>query len=665
MKKLFIFASLLFTFFGDIVGQNVPQKMSFQSIIRDNSGNLIKNSVVGTRISVIQGSLFGSSIFVETFTEKTNYNGLLTLNIGTGNPINGKILDIPWEKGPFFLKAEYDVLGGSNYTISTTSELLSVPFSFISRKSDTALIAKNIDCIGCISLNQLNSTEIKKLVKDTSNYNELQVISISHDTLFLSNGGFAKLPKDLDKDSMNEIQKIGKFKDSLYLSRGGFIKLNDDDSKNEIQTLKKVRDTISLSNGGFVKLNDDDNTNEIQQIKKTKDTIVLSNGGMIKLIDDDTLNEIQQFKISNDTLRLTKTKQFVLLGNKQQDTLNGNITDLGHGTFSGTYNTNPSTVFNSFSNVWDLSCQIDLGSNTYILGIENYTPQSVLNFNNSTNSITKLRTINSSLKNSYPNIYETMYADKTDTSFTWFNSTNFTIYKAKTDTYLTYPVSSTVNSGFFSLLTMSTTPASYQYQVIKIAKRSDTLVILFQKADKYDFGFYIYKYIGKSDKLIPFDSFEFNTFDGAKAIVNSNVRFQFNSIDYLFANGDFKPTTYSNKIMLGIGILKNLRNKQTNILNIGQAYSSTITVPFQNKFIVWDGGVRNIIDAKTGVSKNFTLGNNTMPDNSRNTLLDKVGGAKNLGNLIINNGKFGLFGSLGSYGSGSLYYGQLYYFNIK
>ena len=42
--------------------------------------------------------------------------------------------------------------------------------------------------------------------------NELQVLSISNDTIFLSNGGFAKLPTDQvddsDADSTNEIQSL-------------------------------------------------------------------------------------------------------------------------------------------------------------------------------------------------------------------------------------------------------------------------------------------------------------------------------------------------------------------------------------------------------------------------------------------------------------------------
>lgn len=663
MKLIKLALLLALCSFTELLAQS-PNLISYQAVVRNSSNVLITNKQIGLRISILKGGFMGSPVFIELHNPTTNSNGLFTIEIGNGTNIQGSISQINWSNDVYFLKTELDPAGGSNYSIIGTSQFLSVPYSMHSRTADTALnlpvlkIQKNGDSI-------LFSNGFGIRLGDDDSENELQKMSITNDSITLSKNGGAIALKD--NDAINELQKLEYKNDTLYLSKnGGWLKINDLDNSNELQKIIKSNDTVFLNkNGGFVKLNDDDNANEIQQLTKQKDTIFLSKGGMVKLVDDDTLNEIQHLKISNDTLKLSKSSQYVILGSKLQDTINGNITDLGHGTFAGTYSTNPTTVFNSFSNVWDLSCQIDLGANTYILGIENYTPQSVLNFNNSNNSITRLRSINSNLKNSYSNIYETMYADKSDTSFTWFNSTNFTIYKAKTDTYYNYPVSNSVNSSFFSLLTMSNSPASYQYQLIKVAKRKDTLMILYQKADKNDYGFYLYAYIASSDKLIPKDSFDFNAFDGSKAIVNSNVRFQFNSIDYLFANGDFKPTTYSNKIMLGIGVLKNLRTKQTKILNVGQATSSTITIPYLNKFVVWEGGVRTIVDAKTGICKNFTIGNNTMPDNSRNTLFDKVGGHKNLGNLILNNGKFGLFGFLGNYGTGGLNYGQMFYFNIK
>lgn len=663
LSKSLMLLLLSIPFNGFLFSQS-PSKISYQAIVRNSLGTLVTNKSIGMRISVLKGGPTGSPVYTETHQPFSNANGLITIEIGSGSVVFGDFSQIDWGSDSYFYSTEIDPNGGTNYSIFGVSQFLSVPYAFHANVADSV---KNIK-LPVLKLEKIGDTisinNYRIGLNDDDAFNEIQILRSSNDSIILSkNGGSISLK---DNDPTNEIQQIEFKNDTLSLTKnGGWIRINDFDKLNEIQQLSKSNDSLFLSKlGGVVKLNDDDNTNEIQQINKNKDTIFLSKGGMIKLTDDDTLNEIQNLKISNDTLRLSKSNQFVILGNKLQDTINGNITEVGHGTFSGTYNTNPTTVFNSFTQVWDLSCQIDLGSNTYIMGVENYVPQSVINFNNSNNALTKLKSINSNLRNSYPNIYETMTADKSDTSFTWFNSKDFTIYKAKTDTYVTYPISNTANSSFFSLLTMSNSPASYQYQVIKIAKKKDTLMILFQKADKTDYGFYIYKYIGSSDKLIPVDSFDLSAIDGTKAIVNSQVTFQFNTIDYLIATGDFKPITYNNKIMLGIALLKNLRNKQTKILNIGQTYSETVIIPFQNKFVIWNGGVRTIIDVKSGICRNFTVGSNTIPDNSRNTLFARVGGHRNLGNVIFNNGKFGLLGALGNYGS-SLNYGLLFYVNIK
>ena len=66
---------------------------------------------------------------------------------------------------------------------------------------------------------------------------------------------------DMDSDSTNEIQLLSISGDTIFLSRGGgFVPLEDNDSINEIQTLSISNDTIFLTDGGFVMLpviNDD------------------------------------------------------------------------------------------------------------------------------------------------------------------------------------------------------------------------------------------------------------------------------------------------------------------------------------------------------------------------------------------------------------------------
>ena len=49
-----------------------PNKMSFQAVIRDVSGELVANQSVGLRMSILQGSVSGSSVYTETHSPTTD-----------------------------------------------------------------------------------------------------------------------------------------------------------------------------------------------------------------------------------------------------------------------------------------------------------------------------------------------------------------------------------------------------------------------------------------------------------------------------------------------------------------------------------------------------------------------------------------------------------------
>ena len=133
MKKiLFLFLSILT--FAYSFGQ-APQKMSYQAVIRNASNNLVSNSNVGMKISILQGSATGSSVYSETHAATSNSNGLVTIEIGTGNIISGNFGSINWGQGAYFIKTETDITGGSNYTLIATSQLLSVPYAIYAENS--------------------------------------------------------------------------------------------------------------------------------------------------------------------------------------------------------------------------------------------------------------------------------------------------------------------------------------------------------------------------------------------------------------------------------------------------------------------------------------------------------------------------------------------------
>jgi uncharacterized protein (TIGR02145 family) len=135
----------------------VPQKFSYQSVIRNSGNQLIANQIVGIKISVLQGSANGAVVYAETHNPTTTANGLANLEIGGGNVLSGNFANINWSNGPYFIKTETDVNGGNNYSISATQQLLSVPYAF--RAEDISYS-----------------------------------VSQSGDTLFIGNGGFVIVP---------------------------------------------------------------------------------------------------------------------------------------------------------------------------------------------------------------------------------------------------------------------------------------------------------------------------------------------------------------------------------------------------------------------------------------------------------------------------------------
>ncbi len=112
-----------------------PLKMSYQSVVRNSTGNLVANSNVNVRTSILQGNISGSIVYMETHAVTTNVNGLATFEIGNGTITLGSMSTIDWANGPFFLKTETDPAGGNNYSITGTSQLLSVPYALYAEKS--------------------------------------------------------------------------------------------------------------------------------------------------------------------------------------------------------------------------------------------------------------------------------------------------------------------------------------------------------------------------------------------------------------------------------------------------------------------------------------------------------------------------------------------------
>ncbi|MBG47374.1 MAG: hypothetical protein CML05_03690 [Pseudozobellia sp.] len=113
-----------------------PEKISYQAIVRSSDNSLVSNSSVGMRILIRQGNANGTAVYEESHTADTNVNGLVSIEIGTGNKLRGTFNQIPWENGPFFIETQVDPTGGSNYGIIGVSQLLSVPYALYAKYAE-------------------------------------------------------------------------------------------------------------------------------------------------------------------------------------------------------------------------------------------------------------------------------------------------------------------------------------------------------------------------------------------------------------------------------------------------------------------------------------------------------------------------------------------------
>lgn len=126
-----------------------PNQITYQMVIRDNANQLVANRPVRLRISLVADSMNATSAYVETHQVTSNTQGLVQLAIGGGTVVTGSFGSVPWSRGKMFAKIEIDPAGGTNYTLSSTTQLLSVPYALyagdlpVSKSGDTVRIGNS------------------------------------------------------------------------------------------------------------------------------------------------------------------------------------------------------------------------------------------------------------------------------------------------------------------------------------------------------------------------------------------------------------------------------------------------------------------------------------------------------------------------------------------
>ena len=158
-KTLLTILSVLFC--AITFAQSVPQGINYQAVARDANGDVLMNQALTIQFSVISDITTSAVSWQETHTVTTNDYGLFTAIIGQGTStsvgVSATFDVIDWGASNHLLKVELDY-GGGLVDMGTTA-FMSVPYSLNADPTD-----------------------------------ELQSLSISGDTLFISSGNWIILP---------------------------------------------------------------------------------------------------------------------------------------------------------------------------------------------------------------------------------------------------------------------------------------------------------------------------------------------------------------------------------------------------------------------------------------------------------------------------------------
>jgi hypothetical protein len=169
MKKFILSGILILSSFA-MIAQS-PGYFNYQTVIRDNAGNLITDQNVSFRISILKGGASGTEVYSERHDVASNAYGICNIIIGTGTSQTSDFDLINWGQDKFFIQMELDEQGGSDFTNLGAVQLLSVPYSFyanIANKANEAVTATNADTARNLANEVLYFTETDTLfaVKD-------------------------------------------------------------------------------------------------------------------------------------------------------------------------------------------------------------------------------------------------------------------------------------------------------------------------------------------------------------------------------------------------------------------------------------------------------------------------------------------------------------------
>ncbi len=165
---------------------------------------------------------------------------------------------IDWSTGTYFLRIDMDAAGGTNYAFVGASQLLSVPYALYAERSGSAVRASYADstavsayahraAIADSAVIAREALLAQRAVRaDSAGIADLAVLAANaYQADYAENAGNAASTAFANYAGVAQYAELA----------GTALDDNDTDPANELQTLSMSRDTIRISNGNFISLN--------------------------------------------------------------------------------------------------------------------------------------------------------------------------------------------------------------------------------------------------------------------------------------------------------------------------------------------------------------------------------------------------------------------------
>jgi hypothetical protein len=326
LSRYFLIFVFSFLSFGHLDAQ-APLKIRYQAIIRDNHNQLLPKSRIGLRVSILQGSVNGTPVFVETHNRFTNENGLLSIVIGAGDVVSGDLGSVDWRNGPYYLKTEIDPDGGTNYSIKGVSEFMSIPYALFAENAANAFSGDYNDLINTPDLSVFLTQETDPVF----------TTSVAGGITEADTARWNRKPDSLDeKDPVFGVSVAGGIteQDTSYWNHKLDAEV-DGSVTNEIQTISRHGLTVTLSNNGG------SYTDSVNVYTAGKDIDITDNTISLRTykVGDPAFGGIVFWVDGSGRHGLVCTKEDLSTGMRWYAGTYGNTRALGDGPYAGFMNT--------------------------------------------------------------------------------------------------------------------------------------------------------------------------------------------------------------------------------------------------------------------------------------------------------------------------------------